>query len=137
MNHDDWINYYTKENGLSADQIDDVLNHAAYHFRRAASLNERALLRTPYDQLAKEAGYDNVWDYMKSPHNPKMTQYLRVSSNSPGADGAAACIVVPTEIAKQFNAKPIEVLGVGASVLDSMVPHLEKKATAEASTPGL
>ncbi len=133
MNHDDWINYYTKENGLSADQIDDVLNHAAYHFRRAASLNERALLRTPYDQLAKEAGYDNVWDYMKSPHNPKMTQYLRVSSNSPGADGAAACIVVPTEIAKQFNAKPIEVLGVGASVLDSMVPHLEKKATAEAS----
>lgn len=133
MNHDDWINYYAKENGLSADLVDDVLNRTSYHFRRAAALNERALLRTPYEELAKEAGVDDVWEYMKSPYNPKMTQYLRVSSNAPGADGAAACIVVPTETAKQFNSKPVEVLGIGASVLDSMVPHLEKKATAEAA----
>ena len=133
MNHDDWINYYAKENNLSADVIDDVLNHQAYHFRRAAALTPRAIRRTTFDQMAKEAGFDDVWEYMKSPYNPKMTQYLRVSSDSCVADGAACCIVVPTEIAKQFNEKPIEVLGVGASVLDAIVPHLEKKATAEAA----
>ena len=133
MNHDDWINYYAMENGLSEEQIDDVLIHQAYHFRRAAELCPRAIRRTPFETLAKEAGYDDVWEYMKSPYNPKMTQYLRTSSDSCVADGAAACIVVPTEIAKQFNAKPIEVLGVGASVLDAIVPHLEKKATAEAA----
>ncbi len=133
MNHDDWINYYAHENGLSADQIDDVLNHQAYHFRRNATLCERAIRRKPYDEMAKEAGYDDVWEYMKSPFNPKMSQYLRTSSDSCVADGAAACIVVPTEIAKQFNSKPIEVLGCGASVLDAIVPHLEKKATAEAA----
>lgn len=133
MNHDDWINYYAKENNLSADVIDDVLNHQAYHFRRAAALTPRAIRRTTFDEMAKEAGFDDVWEYMKSPYNPKMTQYLRVSSDSCVADGAACCIVVPTEIAKQFNEKPIEVLGVGASVLDAIVPHLEKKATAEAA----
>ena len=133
MNHDDWINYYANENGLTEDQIDDVLCHQAYHFRRAGALCPRAIRRTPFEELAKEAGYDDVWEYMKSPYNPKVTQYLRTTSDSCVADGAAACIVVPTEIAKQFNAKPIEVIGCGASVLDAIVPHLEKKATAEAA----
>ena len=41
-------------------------------------------------EIAKEAGYDDVWEYMKSAHNPKMTQYLRTSSDSTVADGAAA-----------------------------------------------
>lgn len=133
MNHDDWINYYAMENGLTEDQIDDILSHQAYHFRRAAALCPRAIRRTPFEELAKEAGYDDVWEYMKSPYNPKMTQYLRTASDSCVADGAAACIVVPTEMAKQFNDKPVEVLGIGASVLDAIVPHLEKKATAEAA----
>ena len=133
MNHDDWINYYATENGLTEEQVDDILSHQAYHFRRAATLCPRAIRRTPYEELAKEAGYDDVWEYMKSPYNPKMTQYLRTASDSCVADGAAAVIVVPTEMAHRFNAKPVEVLGIGASVLDAIVPHLEKKATAEAA----
>ena len=133
MNHDDWINYYATENGLTEEQVDDVLSHQAYHFRRAAALCPRAIRRTPFEELAKEAGYDDVWEYMKSPYNPKMTQYLRTASDSCVADGAAAVIVVPTEMAHKFNAKPVEVLGIGASVLDAIVPHLEKKATAEAA----
>ncbi len=133
MNHDDWINFYAKENGMSAEQIDDILSHQAYHFRRAAELCPRAARRTPFETLAKEAGYDDVWEYMKSPHNPKMTQYLRTASDSCVSDGAAACIVVPTEIAHKFTDKPIEVLAVGASVLDAIHPHLEKYATAEAA----
>lgn len=133
MNHDDWIHYYAHENGLAPDQVDDVLNHQSYHFRRNATLCPRAIRRTPYDEIAKEAGFDDVWEFMKSPYNPKMSQYLRTSSDSCVADGAAACIVVPTDIAHKFNTKPIEILGTGASVLDAIVPHLEKKATAEAA----
>ncbi|MDO4623058.1 MAG: thiolase family protein [Eubacteriales bacterium] len=133
MNHDDWINFYAHENNLTAEQIDEALMHQAYHFRRAAALCPRAIKRTTYDELAKEHGFETPWDYMKSPYNPKMTQYLRQSSDSCVADGAAAVIVVPTEIAHQFSDKPIEVLGVGASVLDAGIPHLEKKATAEAA----
>ncbi|MCF0134492.1 MAG: thiolase family protein [Blautia sp.] len=133
MNHDDWINLYRRENNLTLEQIDDVLAHQAYHFRRAATLCPRAIKRTPYEELAKEAGYDDVWEYFKSPYNPKMTQYLRTASDSCVADGAACCLVVPTEEAYKYTDKPIEVLGIGASVLDAIVPHLEKKATAEAA----
>jgi acetyl-CoA C-acetyltransferase len=133
MNHDDWINLYAHENNLTPDQVDDVLNHQSYHMRRAGALCPRAIRRTTFDDMAKEAGYDDVWEFMKSPHNPKMTQYLRTSSDSCVADGAAACIVVPTEIAHEFTATPIEVLATGASVLDAIVPHIEKKATAEAA----
>ena len=133
MNHDDWINLYAHENNLTPDQVDDVLNHQSYHMRRAGALCPRAVRRTTFDEMAKEAGYDDVWEYMKSPHNPKMTQYLRTSSDSCVADGAAACIVVPTEIAHEFTDKPVEVLATGASVLDAIIPHLEKKATAEAA----
>ena len=133
MNHDDRINYYAKENNLSAEVIDDVLNHQSYHFRHAAALCERAMRRTTLDELATEAGYDDVWEYMKSSHNPKMTQYLRTSSDSGVADGTACYIVVPTEIAHQFNPKPIEVLATAGSALDAIIPHLEKKATAEAA----
>ena len=133
MNHDDWINYYAHENNLTVEQVDDVLAHQAYHFRRAATICPRAIRRTPFEEIAKNAGYDDVWEYFKSPANPRMTQYIRTSSDSCVADGAACCIVVPTEIARQFTDKPVEVLGIGASVLDAIVPHLEKKATAEAA----
>lgn len=133
MNHDDWINMYAHENNLSKEKVDEVLNVLAYHCRRASSINPLALYQQSFDEVAAEMGFDNAMDYLKSPFNPKMTQYLRVSSNAPSADGAACVIVCPTDMAKQFQAKPIEVLGIGASVLDSMIPHLEKKATAEAA----
>lgn len=134
MNHDDWINYYAKTYNLSADVIDDVLCKLAYHARRAAAINPLALYTgSTFDDLAKKEGFDDVWEYMKSPYNPKMTQYLRVSSNAPSADGAAACIVMPTEMARDMKQTPIEVLGTGAGVLDAIVPHEEMKSTQKAS----
>ena len=133
IGQDDWIDMYRVENGLTDRQIDDVLNMMSYQGRRAAHLNPLALERTPFEEIAKARGYDDPMEYLRSPFNPKTTQYLRVTGNAPSADGAACCIVCPTEMASQFKQKPIEVLGIGASCLESMVPHLEKKATAEAA----
>lgn len=133
IGQDDWIDMYRVENGLTARQIDDILNMMSYQCRRAASLNPMALEQTPFEEIAKARGYDDPFEYLRSPFNPKTTQYLRVTGNAPSADGAACCIVCPTEMACQFKQKPIEVLGIGASCLESMVPHLEKKATAEAA----
>ena len=133
IGQDDWIDMYRVENGLTDRQVDDVLNMMSYQGRRAAHLNPLALERTPFEEIAKARGYDDPMEYLRSPFNPKTTQYLRVTGNAPSADGAACCIVCPTEMASQFKQKPIEVLGMGASCLASMVPHLEKKATAEAA----
>ena len=129
---DDWMELYARENNLSADQVDDVLNRMAYDGRRAAALNEYALERKTYDEMAEEMGM-TAQEYLKSMFNPKMTQYLRVSGNAPSADGAACVIVCPTEMAHKFTQTPIEVLGIGCASLDSSIPHLEKKATGMAA----
>ncbi len=133
IGQDDWIDLYRKENGLTDEQIDLILNTMSYNGRRAAALNPLAMLRTPFEELAKEAGYDDVMEYLASPYNPKTTMYLRNTGNAPSADGAACCIVCPTEMAGQFRQKPVEVLGIGASCLELMRPHNEKEITKEAA----
>lgn len=133
IGQDDWIDVYRKENGLTAEQVDDVLNMMSYQGRRAASLNPMALKRETFEEEAARFGFDDPMAYLRSPFNPHTTQYLRVTGNAPSADGAACFIVCPTEMAKQFKQTPIEVLGVAASCLESARPHLERDATAEAA----
>jgi acetyl-CoA C-acetyltransferase len=133
IGQDDWIDLYRSEYNLTDEQIDDVLNKMAYDGRRAAMLNPLAMFRTPFEELAKKAGFDDPMDYLRSPYNPKTTQYLRSTGNAPAADGAACVIVCPTEMAHKFKQKPIEVLGIGASCLELMQPHNEKEITKEAA----
>ena len=132
VGQDDWIDLYRRTYGLTYEQVDDVLNTMSYHGRRAAALNPLAMLRTPFEQLAEEAGLSGPMEYLKSMYNPLTTNYLRVSGNAPGADGAAACIVCPTEMAHKFRQIPVEVVGIGASCLELMRPHNEMEITREA-----
>lgn len=132
IGQDDWIDLYKNENGLTDAQVDEILNTMSYHGRRAAALNPLAMNRTPFEEEAKQAGYDDPMEYLRSPFNPKTTQYLRVTGNAPSADGAACIIVCPTEMAGRFRQKPIEVLGVGTSCLELMRPHNEMEITREA-----
>ena len=133
VGQDDWIDLYRRENNLTDEQIDEILNTMSYHGRRAAALNPLAMLRTPFEELAKQAGMDDPMEYLRSPYNPLTTQYLRVSGNAPGADGAACCIVCPTEMAHKFRQKPVEILGIGSSCLELMRPHNEMEITREAA----
>lgn len=130
--HDDAAALYAKEHGLSEQQIDDMLNHLAINTRRGSAKHPLAVNRVEYATLAKEAGFDNVMDYMRSPYNPRMGEYLRVSGMELKCDGAAAVIVCPTEMAGQFKHKPIEVLGIGSASLEASQVHLETRGTIEA-----
>ena len=96
IGQDDWIDLYRTENGLTDEQIDDILNTMSYHGRRAAALNPMAMMRTPFEELAEQAGMSSPMEYLRSIYNAKTTQYLRVSGNAPGADGAGCAIVCPT-----------------------------------------
>ncbi len=133
IGQDDWMDLYRTTYGLTDEQVDDVLNMMAYHGRRAAALNPLAMLRTPFEEVAKKAGFDDPMAYLKSAFNPKSTMYLRVTGNAPGADGAAACIVCPTEMAHKFKQKPVEVLSIGSSSMELMRPHNEMEITKEAA----
>lgn len=123
---------YALKYGLTPENIDDMLNAMSYNNRRAACLNPKAINRDSFDDLAKQAGYKSGMDYLRSPYNPKMSAFLRVSGTETRADGAAAVIVCPLEEAFKYTDKPITVLGTGNASMESMHPHLERLCTEEA-----
>ena len=135
LHQDDGAAWYKAEYGLTDEQMDDTLIHMAINSRRSASKTPLALARKTYEELAKEQGFDDVMEYMKSFYNPKMTANLRASGLELKCDGAAALIVCPTEMASQFtDKKPIEVLGIGNATREANQPHVELYATMEATT---
>ncbi|MDD3401946.1 MAG: thiolase family protein [Hespellia sp.] len=134
--YDDAAEDYVRTRGISAENMDDALNWMAINNRRNAEKNPLAIERTSFDDIAKEKGFDSAIDYLRSPYNPKMGDFLRMEGVERKCDGAAACIVCATdmipEIAKNLNHKPIEVLGVGSAACEASTPHFEIRATEEA-----
>lgn len=124
---------YAMKYGLSKQDVDDMLNAMSYNNRKNASKNPKAMLQTPFEEVAEKNGYNSAMDYLKSPYNPKMSAYLRVMGTESRSDGAAAVIVCPTEMAHKFTDKPIEVLATGNACLEAMQPHLERRCTEEAA----
>ena len=134
--YDDACEWYKRTRKLTDEQMDDTLNMMCINNRRNASVNPLAIERTTYEELAKKAGFDNVMDYMRSPYNPKMGDYLRAGGLELKCDGAAAVIVCATELVDKYmgnkSHKPIEVLGLGSSACEATTPHFEVRATEEA-----
>ena len=134
--YDDAAEDYVRTRGITAQEMDDTLNWMAINNRRNAAKNPLALERTEFEDIAKEKGFDTVMDYMRSPYNPKMGDFLRMEGVERKCDGAAAAIVCATEmipeIAKNLKHRPIEVLGVGSAACESTTPHFELRATEEA-----
>jgi len=134
--YDDAAEWYKRTRGLTDQEMDDTLNWMCINNRRNASVNPLAIERRTYEQLAKEAGFENVMDYMRSPHNPKMGDFLRLGGIELKCDGAAAVIVCATDMVDKYmtnkNHRPIEVLGIGSAACEATTPHFEVRATEEA-----
>ena len=134
--YDDAAEWYKRTRGITDQEMDDTLNWMCINNRRNASKNELAIERTPYEDIAKEKGFDNVMDYMRSPYNPKMGDFLRAGGLELKCDGAAAVIVCATDMVDKYmgnkSHKPIEVLGVGCAAVEASNPHFEVRATEEA-----
>lgn len=125
---------YQRQYGLTEDEIDNAMIGMALANRKNASKNPLALMRIPYEEQAKQMGFDDVNQFMRSQFNPKMGHMLRVSGMEQKCDGAAAVIVASTEWAKAHNLRhtPIEVLGIGSAACEGNTPHLEIRGTEEA-----
>lgn len=102
--------YYIKHYGIDEKTLDDTYNAMAVNLRYNASHNPRALERTPYSEIAKKAGYDDVMAYMRSDNNPKITQYIRKSGSVLHNVEAGAIIVCSADIAKKYQDHPITVI---------------------------
>ena len=134
IGHDNTAEWYKQKAGLTNDQIDAALCKLAINARHNALNNPLAIDHKLYEDLAKEAGYDDVMEYMMSGNNPKVGQIQRISGLEHKCDGAAAVILCATDLAEKFTKnKPIEILGIGNSALEFSNPLLEVHATREAA----
>jgi len=106
---------YARKYGLSAEQVDDAQNAAAISLRRNAARNPRAYLQKEYQDIAKEAGFSDVMQYMKSPNNPYISWPIRSCHLGCAADGSAALVLCASENAKKYTKKPVELAGVGVA----------------------
>ena len=133
--YDDAAEWYVRTRGITAEQMNDTLNWMCINNRRNASVNPLAIERRTYESLAEEAGM-SLDEYMNSPYNPKMGDFLRAGGVELKCDGAAAAIVCATEmipvIAGNLKHRPIEVLGIGSAACEATTPHFEVRATEEA-----
>ncbi|MBR3364824.1 MAG: hypothetical protein IKG53_08150, partial [Solobacterium sp.] len=131
---DDSAVVYQRKYGLSEEEIDATLLAMTKANRKNAVLNPLAVNRKPLEQEAKERGFDDVDAYLRSPMNPKIGGLMRPTGFELKCDGAAAVIVASTEWAEKRNLPhtPIEILGIGSSVLENNTPHLEWRGTIEA-----
>lgn len=108
---------YCKKYHVSLEEIDTALSAASISNRRNGVRNPLATMATKeLAEEAKEHGFDDVMEYMKSNYNPKVGTIMRAFHAATVVDGASALIVCPTEIAQRFNDHPIEVIGVGSAV---------------------
>ena len=130
--HDTPIGAYMHKYGIDAETVDLGLCSYAYHGRRASVLNECALNHVSYDELAEQNGYATAMEYLQSPCNPRSSTYVRASGMVDCCEGAAACVLCPTEIAREYSDKPIQVLGSGVSVYEAMNPGNALLASKEA-----
>jgi len=134
--YDDAAEQYVRTRGITAEQMDDTLNWMCINNRRNASMNPLAIERTTYQEIAEQNGFATDLEYLRSPYNPRMGDFLRAACLEQKCDGSAAVIVCATEkipeICKNLKHKPIEILGVGASSLNAINPHFEYEATENA-----
>ncbi|MBR2802114.1 MAG: thiolase family protein [Erysipelotrichaceae bacterium] len=135
IGHDNSALWYQTQYGLTDDEIDKALCQLAVIARRNTVNNPLAIIHKTYDEDAKEAGFDNVLDYMQSAFNPKVGGIMRISGLEQKCDGAAAVLLCATEKVEELThgkVKPIEVLGIGCAALEASNPYLEVYGTMEA-----
>lgn len=117
--------HYIKNAGITEEEYDDALIGMSITARQHGSMNPKAFLRTPWEDVAKERGFASAQEYLKSKYNPKYTEYLRPSFSGLMDEGATAIIVCATEIADQFRQTPIEIVCTSTCDMSDLHPACE------------
>ena len=127
-----WLQAYKEENGLTDEDIDRVLTRMAINARKMASVNPLSLNQKDYEERAHELGMESAEEFLHSRFNPQLGTWLRASNFEERCDGSGAVVVMPTEMAYQYTDHPIEILGVGHSVVEYANPQNERTGTLNA-----
>jgi len=133
-----WLIAYAKNYGLSVEEMFDTMDAIITTNYYNGYLNPKAYIRLKLEDAAKEAGFKNSKDLLRSPaHNPFVFWPIRVWDYERMADGAAAVVLCAAEKAEKLHDKPVRILGLGAAqgvpISEKMYTHpFRVKAAAQA-----
>ncbi len=128
---DNMASKYSLDNNLTLEQMDEIQTAIVINSRRNAEINPKAVnYQRPLLDEAKEAGFDDVKSYMSSPiHNPRTGHFARAKFNCDECGGGGVLILCPTDMARQFTDKPIEVYTSECCTREALQPYLEYQTT--------
>jgi acetyl-CoA C-acetyltransferase len=110
---------YGRRYGYSAEDIDRIEYTIRRNDRLHASLNPKSLIRESYEHEAKQAGYDNPFEYWLQT-NPVSAWPVRVKSFLNPCDGASAYVICHPDLATELTDKrPVDLVGWGWSTTNS------------------
>lgn len=125
---------YRLKYGLSVENIDDALLGMYENCRYNAEGNELAFKHDNLDEEGKRYGFASGNEFIRSPFNPKVSEYQHAAFINYATHGAAAAIVVSEEKAKELMEKGVEcveILGCSNAMCEGVESNLQMKALKE------
>jgi acetyl-CoA C-acetyltransferase len=109
---------YCRKYGYSIEEFDRCMFELCKTRRMHASMNKKAINQERLEDEAKRMGFNDPYEFWKSPYNPYLAWPSRLRSAVVPADGASAMILSCKEGADEYDGMPIELKGFGISVGD-------------------
>ncbi|MCX7891330.1 MAG: thiolase family protein [Burkholderiales bacterium] len=104
---------YCRKYGISVDDFDRGMFELCRTRRLHGSMNPKANEQETLEQVATRYGFDDAWEFWRSPENPFCAWPSRVRSLVTTADGASAMVLARAGDAKAMNPQPVELKGFG------------------------
>jgi len=109
-----WLIAYAKRYGLSQSELQDAMDTRLVSNCANGERNPRAYWSRPLADVAAEAGFKTVSDFLRSPNsNPTTCWPVRRWDAPRRCDGAAAAVICTSDLAQHFSGRPIHYLGTG------------------------
>lgn len=109
---------YCRKYGISLDELERGLFELCRTRRLHGSMNPKAIRQQTLEDEAKQAGFDDPWEFWTSRFNPHVAWPSRLNSVVTAADGASAIVMGRSDEAVEGAATPVELKGFGMSVMD-------------------
>lgn len=109
---------YCRKHGLTLEEFDRGMMELCRTRRLHGSLTPKAILQETLEDEAKRLGFDDLFEFWTSPHNPYLAFPSRLRSLVTAADGASAMVLSNEDGARAYDGLPVELLGWGISIGD-------------------
>ena len=121
--------HYMRDAGITYDDLEDANIGSVITSRHMGALGDDTYLKQPFEDIAKEYGFDDVNEYMKSDMDPKFGDFNRVNFTGIMCEGAGAIVICASDIARRYQKKPVEVVNMAQCDYSVLTPNNLQKMT--------